>query len=71
VRRSIEGGDKKERFSQLEDIEFVFPKEYSKMLKPIFYQDFDYDAKEENGTITFIFTPKLPAPNTQGASKSK
>jgi hypothetical protein len=57
VRRPTEGVDKK-LFSSLEAIEFVFSKEYSKMLRPIFTQDYDYDVKEENGTITFILTPK-------------
>ncbi len=27
------------------------------MLKPIFTQDFDWDAKEEYGSIIVIFTP--------------
>jgi hypothetical protein len=41
------------------------------MLKPIFEQDFDFDAKEENGTITIIFTPRPPEPNTQGPEDQK
>jgi hypothetical protein len=44
-------------YSQEEDVEFVFPKEYNKMLRPIFYKDFDYEAREENGCLTFILTP--------------
>jgi hypothetical protein len=27
------------------------------MLRPIFYKDFDYEAREENGSLTFILTP--------------
>jgi hypothetical protein len=65
VRRplKIKGVSTGEPFSQLEDVEFVFPKEYNKMLRPIFYQDFDFDAKEENGVLTFILTPASKAPN--------
>ncbi len=37
--------------------EFVFPNEYSKMLRPIFSAEYDFDAKEENGVITVTFTP--------------
>lgn len=43
--------------SQLEDIEFVFPKEYNKILKPVFYGNYNYEAREENGSLTFILTP--------------
>jgi hypothetical protein len=27
------------------------------MLKPVFYEDFDFDAKVENGMITLVLTP--------------
>jgi hypothetical protein len=59
VRRplKVKGGDAGKPFSQEEDVEFVFPKEYNKMLRPIFYGDFDYEAREENGSLTFILTP--------------
>lgn len=59
VRRplKVEGEDFGKPYSQEEDVEFVFPKEYNKMLRPIFYKDFDYEAREENGSLTFILTP--------------
>lgn len=48
----------KKRFSVVnENMEFVFPKEYSKMLSPVFSRDYDFDANEENGTITVILKP--------------
>lgn len=62
VRKPLKGAKTNERFSQLEDIEFVFPKEYNKMLSPIFTQDFDFEAKSENGVLTFILTPTSKAP---------
>jgi hypothetical protein len=71
VRRSIEGGGKKKWSNQIEAMEFVFPKKFSKMLRPIFFQDFDWDAKEENGTITFIFAPKPSASNIQEGADPK
>jgi hypothetical protein len=71
VREPIEGGGRKKWSSQIEAAEFVFPKKFSKILKPIFTQDFDWDAKEEDGTITIIFTPKPPASNTDAASNQK
>jgi hypothetical protein len=43
--------------SQLEDIEFVFPKEYNKILKPVFCGNYNYYAREENGSLAFILTP--------------
>ena len=59
VRRplKVKGEDSGKPYSQEEDVEFVFPKEYNKMLRPIFYGDFDYEAREENGSLTFILTP--------------
>ncbi len=59
VRRpvKVEGEEARKLYSQLEDVEFVFPKEYNKMLRPIFSNDFDYEAREENGSLTFILTP--------------
>ena len=59
VRRplKVEGEEAGKLYSQLEDVEFVFPKEYNKMLRPIFNKDFDYEAREENGSLTFILTP--------------
>jgi hypothetical protein len=71
VREPIEGGGKKKWSDHVEGTEFIFPKKYSKTLRPIFTQDFDWAAKEENGTITIIFTPKPPASNTQGTSDQK
>ncbi len=59
VRRQlkIEGGATSKPCSQLEDVEFVFPKKYNKMLKPLFNGKYDYEAREENGSLTFILTP--------------
>ena len=59
VRRQlkVKGKEAGRPCSQLEDIEFVFPKEYNKMLKPVFQGNYNYEAKEENGSLTFILTP--------------
>jgi len=62
VRKPVAGAGKKEWFNQLEDIEFVFPKEYNKILSPVFSQDFDFDAKSANGVLTFTLTPVIKAP---------
>jgi hypothetical protein len=62
VRKPLKGSTTNERFSQLEDIEFVFPKEYNKILSPVFSQDFDFEAKSENGVLKFILTPASKAP---------
>jgi hypothetical protein len=35
------------------------------MLQPIFTQDFDWKAKQENGTITVIFTPTSKIANKE------
>jgi hypothetical protein len=52
--------------------EFVFPNEYSKMLRPIFSAEYDFDAKEENGVITVTFTPDpQKAEDKQMPPKSK
>ena len=59
----VEGEDSGKPYSQEEDVEFVFPKEYNKMLRPIFYRDFDYEAREENGSLTFILTPTKSSEN--------
>jgi hypothetical protein len=70
VREPIGGGGGKKWSSQVEAAEFVFPKKFSKLFKPIFTQAFDWDAKEGNGTITLIFTPKPPASNNQGPAST-
>lgn len=57
VREPYEENGKKKFSVHYEDMEFIFPKEYSKMLRPIFSGDYDYDAKEQNGTFTFTLTP--------------
>ena len=51
--------------ANVEALEFVFPKKYSKILQPIFTRDFDWEAKEENGTITVIFTPTSKIANKE------
>jgi len=63
VRKPIGEGGKKKWDDQFEGKEFIFPKKYSKTLRPIFTQEFDWAAKEENGTITIIFTPRPPESN--------
>ena len=35
---------------------------YNKMLSPVFNQDFDFDAKLENGTVTFTLTQTQKTP---------
>jgi len=57
VREPYEENGRKRFGVHYEDVEFVFPKEYSKMLRPVFSGDYDYDAKEENGVFTFTLTP--------------
>ncbi len=71
VRKPVSEASKKEWFSQLEDIEFVFPKEYSKILSPVFSEDFDFDARSDNGVLTFTLTPvpKLPETNKSECKK--
>ena len=40
-------------------MEFIFGKEYNKMFNPVFSElYYDFDAKEENGIITFVLTPR-------------
>lgn len=62
VRKPVAGASKKEWFNQFEDIEFVFPKEYNRILSPVFSQDFNFDAKSENGVLTFTLTPVIKVP---------
>ena len=57
VREPYEENGKKKFGVHYEDVEFVFPKEYSKMLRPAFSGDYDFDVKEENGTFTFTLKP--------------
>jgi hypothetical protein len=59
VRRQlkVKGEENSKPCSQLEDVEFVFPKEYNRMLRPIFCGNYDYEAHEKNGSLTFILTP--------------
>jgi len=57
VREPYEKNSRKRFGVQYEDVEFVFHKEYSKMLRSVFSGDYDYDAKEENGVFTFTLTP--------------
>jgi len=70
VRKPVSEANKKEWFSQLEDIEFVFPKEYNKILSPVFSEDFDFDARSDNGVLTFTLTP-APKPLETNKSKPK
>jgi hypothetical protein len=69
VRKPVSEANKKEWFSQLEDIEFVFPKEYNKILSPVFSQDFDFDARSDNGEITFTLRPAQKQPETTSETK--
>jgi len=57
VRAPYKENGKKKFGVHYEDVEFMFPKEHSKMLRPIFSGDYDFDAKEENGVFTFTLTP--------------
>jgi len=57
VREPYEENGRKKFGVHYEDVEFVFPKEYSKTLRPVFSGDYDFDVKEENGVFTFILTP--------------
>ncbi len=72
VRKPVVEG-KKEWFSQLEDIEFVFPREYNKILSPVFCGRYDFDVKSDNGVLTFTLTPvqKMPEINESEAKKPK
>jgi hypothetical protein len=71
VRKPVSEANKNEWFSQLEDIEFVFPKEYNKILSPVFSEDFDFDLRTDNGVLTFTLTPapKLPEKNHSESKK--
>ena len=57
VREPYTENGKKRLWTSYEDMEFVFPKEYSKMFRPVFSGEYDFDAKEEKGVITVILTP--------------
>jgi hypothetical protein len=46
-------------------MEFIFTKEYSKMLSPVFSGNYDFDAKEENGAITITLTPTSDIANIE------
>jgi len=72
VRKPVVEG-KKEWFSQLEDIEFVFHREYNKILGPVFSGRYDFDAKSDNGVLTFTLTPvqKTPEINDLESKKPK
>ena len=71
VRKPVSEVSKKEWFSQLEDIEFVFPKEYNKILSPVFTEDFDFDARSDNGEITFTLRPVQKPPETNNSESKK
>jgi hypothetical protein len=71
VRKPVSEANKKEWFSQLEDIEFVFPKEYNKILSPVFNQDFDFDLRTDNGVLTFTLTPAPKPPETNKPEAKK
>ena len=71
VRKPVSEANKKEWFSQLEDIEFVFPKEYNKILRPVFNQDFDFDLRTDNGVLTFTLTPAPKPPETNKSEPKK
>ena len=70
IRKPVSEANKKEWFSQLEDIEFVFPKEYNKILSPVFNQDFDFDLRTDKGVLTFTLTP-TPKPTETSKSECK
>jgi hypothetical protein len=57
VREPYKENGRKKFGIHYEDVEFVFSREYSKMLRPVFSGDYDFDAKEENGVFTFTLTP--------------
>ena len=58
VREPFKDENGKNRFStSYQDMEFIFTKEYSKMLSPVFSGNYGFDAKEESGVITVTLTP--------------
>jgi len=71
VRKPVSEVSKKEWFSQLEDIEFVFPKEYNKILSPVFSEDFDFAARSDNGVLTFTLTPVQKPPDINNSEPKK
>jgi len=66
VREPYKDENGKSRFSiSYEDMEYMFTKEYSKMLSPVFSGNYDFDAKEENGVITVTLTPTSNIANNE------
>ena len=66
VREPFKDENGKNRFStSYQDMEFIFTKEYSKMLSPVFSGNYDFDAKEENGVIIVTLTPTSTIPNKE------
>lgn len=52
-------------------MEFIFDKEYNKIFNPVFGElRYDFDAKEENGIITFVLTPRPDIKPTKIKNKS-
>lgn len=52
-------------------MEFIFDKEYNKIFNPVFSElRYDFDAKEENGIITFVLTPRPDIKPTKIKNKS-
>ena len=59
VRRRYKEDGKVKTNTEYVDIEFIMPKEYEKILDPVFSDlYYDYKLKEENGIITFVLTPR-------------
>jgi len=66
VREPFKDENGKNRFStSYQDMEFIFTKEYSKMLSPVFSGNYDFDAKEENGVIIVTLTPTSSIANKE------
>ena len=71
IREAYTENGKKRLWTSYEDMEFVFPKEYSKMFRPVFSGEYDFDAKEENGVITIILIPASKNANSVQSLESE
>ena len=59
VRRRFEGNGNVKPGTEYVDVEFNLPKEYDKILNPVFSDlYYDYDLREENGVISFVLTSR-------------
>lgn len=59
IRQRTTKDGKVRTWTSYEDVEFIFDKEYNKVFNPVFGDvRYDFDAKEENGIITFVLTPR-------------